>query len=86
MQVRHSWRCKAKLHTEPLQIDRNHSSEFDFNINIAENQSSSRVEFNDQQILEQTEGLITEYNEQMQKSKNRDNNEVQCHWEKVIVV
>ena len=37
-------------------------------------------------MLEQTEGLITEYNEQMQKRKNRDNNEVQCHWEKVIVV
>ena len=31
-----------------------------------------------QSIIEQPEGLVTEYDEQMQKNKNKDNNEVQC--------
>ena len=67
---RHSWRCKAKLHTYPLQVDRNHDNDIDFNINIAENQSCSIVNFNDQHTLEHPEGLVTEYDEQMQRIKN----------------
>ena len=37
------------------------------------------VNFYDQHILEHPEGLVTEYDEQMQQNKNIDNNEVEYH-------
>ena len=43
----HSWRCKAKLHTEPLKVDHNYGNDIDFNKNIVENQSRLFVNFND---------------------------------------
>ena len=62
-----------------MQVDHNHDKDIDFNINIVENQSHSIVNFNDQHTLEHPEELVTEYDEQVQQNKNRDNNEVQCH-------
>ena len=61
-----------------MQVDRNHDSDIDFNINILENHSRSIVNFNDQHTIE-PDGLVTEYDEQMQQNKNKDNNDVQCH-------
>ena len=49
---RHSWRCKAKLHKEQLQVDRNYDNDISFNINIVENQSRSIVNFNDHPRIE----------------------------------
>ena len=57
---RHFWRCKAKLHTEPLQVDHNHDNDIDFNINIVENKSRLIVNFNDHHTIEQPEGKVTE--------------------------
>ena len=48
-------------------------------INIVEHQSRSIVNFNYHHTIEQHEGLVTEYDEQMQQNKNKDNNEAQCH-------
>ena len=62
-----------------MQVDRNHDSDIDFNRNILENHSRSIVNFNDQHTIEQPDGLVTEYDEQMQQNKNKDNNDVQCH-------
>ena len=53
---------------------RNHDSDINFNINIVENQLRPIVNFHDQHTLE-----VTEYYEQTQRKKNRDNNEVQFH-------
>ena len=64
---RHSRRCKTKLHTYPLKVDRNHDNDIDFNINIVGNQSSSIVNFNDQHTLENPEELVNEYDKQMQR-------------------
>ena len=61
-----------------MQVDRNHESDIDFNINIVENQSRLIVNFNDHQTIEHPEGLVMEYNEKMQQNKNKDN-EVQCY-------
>ena len=73
---RNSWRCKAKLHTEPLRVGHNHDNDIDFNINIAENKSRLIVNFNDHHKIEQPEGLVTDYDEQMQQKNNKHNNEV----------
>ena len=40
-------------------------------MNIVENQSRSIVNFNDHHRLEQPEGLVIEYDEQMQLNRNR---------------
>ena len=40
-------------------------------MNIVENQSCSIVNFNDHHTLEQPEGLVIEYDEQMQLNRNR---------------
>ena len=36
-----------------------------------------------QHTLEHPKGLVTEYDEQMQRNKNKDNNKVQCHCDKL---
>ena len=77
------------MHTEPLQVDRNHDKDIDFSINILENQSRLIVNFNDEHTIKQPDRLVTEYDEQMQQNKSKVNNEVQCHcasYVKVVVV
>ena len=54
-----------------LQVDHNHDNDIDFNMNIVENQSCSIVNFNNHHTLDQPEGLVIEYDEQMQLNRSR---------------
>ena len=74
---RHSWRCKAKLHTYPLQVDRNHDNDIDFNILLKINQVQQPISMikTRQNILRD---LLLNTMNKCNESKT-DNNEMQCH-------
>ena len=75
---RHIWRCTAKLTQEPLQVVSNHGNDIDSTIFNIETIDNSIVDINNQYELEAPEGILTEYDECLQREKNDSPHDVQC--------
>ena len=76
---RHILHCIAKLTQEPLQVASNHGNDIDSTIFNIETIYNSIVNINNQYKLEAPEGILTEYDERLQREKNDSSYYVKCH-------
>ena len=75
----HIWRRTAKLTQESLQVVSNHRNDIDSNTYSIEAIDNSIANINSQYELEAPEGILTEYDESLQREKNDGSCYVQCH-------
>ena len=66
---RHIWFCTAKLTQEPLQVVSNYGNDIDSTIFNIETIDNSIININNQYELEAPEGILTEYDECLQRKK-----------------
>ena len=73
------WLCTAKLIQDTLQVVINHGNNIESTIFNIETIDNSIVNINNQYELEAPEGILTEYDERLQREKNNSSYYVQCH-------
>ena len=81
--ARHIWRRTAKLTQESLQVVSNHRNDIDsttYNIEAIDN---SIANINSQYELEAPKGVLTEYDERLQREKNDSSYYVKCNYGKL---
>ena len=71
---RHTWRCAAKLQTESLQDNDHHGNVNNIAIDDLETPDRSITNVNNELVNDLPEGVITNYDEDIQNDENRNNN------------